>query len=254
MVSLFRGQPAQTGKPIPNINFGQAMTILPISDPAALIVATELIHHGPILVQLPRVFALLAAPTCKGAQQLDATKIRLAGKHYGTAIGSLTKFVAQAQPECLPAEFNRCDQFRRLTGSFIRLQFHPETIQSTTIRNGTHQGLLLDGDLRSLVKGLESCFETEAPERIWNYRNYGAPLCTSCNLSGDAGGSITAFEKAYQFGKARGIQLLITSTAAAGEKGSYPILGFEPHQVRIHREGPGLARITETIPPGLRRW
>ncbi|MBC3787181.1 hypothetical protein [Spirosoma utsteinense] len=230
------------------------MTILPISDPAALAVATQAIHQGPILVQLPRVFALLAAPTRKGAQQLDATKVRLAGKHYGTAIGSLAKFVAQAQPGGLPAEFSRCDQFRVLTGSFVRLQFHPQTFQSITIRNGTHQGLILGGDLRSLFKGLEASFDLNPAEQMWNQRNYNAPLCTSCNLSGDAQGSITEYEKAYRFGKARGIEILITGVGSTGEKGSYPILGIEPHGVRIHRVGPGLARIKERIPIGLQSW
>ncbi|SOD99127.1 hypothetical protein [Spirosoma fluviale] len=236
------------------LNFDRTMTILPFSDPAALALAIQAIYQGPILVQLPRVFALLAAPTCRGARQLDDTKVRLPGKHYGTAIGSLAKFVAQAQAECLPAAFNRCEQFRALTGSFIRLPFHSATVQSTTLLNGTHQGLLLDEEWRALFEGLESCFETNAAEPMWNHRNYCAPLCTSCNLSGHAEGSITEYEKAYQFGKARGLRLFLTAEAAAGEQGSYPVLGIESHQVCIHREGPGLWRLKEAIPMALRSW
>ncbi|GAB3038229.1 hypothetical protein [Spirosoma pulveris] len=230
------------------------MTIIPLSEPAALAVATIAIHQGPILVQLPRVFALLAAPTRKGVQQLDATKVRLSGKHYGTAIGSLAKFVAQAQTDQLPAEFNRFDQFKTLTGSFIRVRFHPETMQSSTLKDGTHQGLLLEEAWRSLFEGLELSFESNAAEPMWNHRNYSAPLCTSCNLSGDVGGSITEFEKAYQFGKARAVGLFITARTADADKGSYPVLGFYPHQVLIHREGPGLAKIKGTIPLELRSW
>lgn len=230
------------------------MIILSISDPAALDVATEAIRQGPILIQFPSVFALLAAPTSKGAQQLDATKVRLASKNYGTAIGSLSRFVAQAQPESLPAEFTHCEQFKALTGSFIRLKFHYETVQSATIRNGTHQSLLLDGIYRSLFKGLEKSFEAYPAELMWNYRNYSAPLCTSCNVSGDPEGSIVTYDKAYQFAKARGVQLFITARQAVREKGSYPILGFEAHKVSIHRQGPGLAMFKEKIPKRLQSW
>lgn len=230
------------------------MTILSINDPAALDLATEAIHQRPILVQFPSVFVLLAAPTSKGAHQLDATKSRLSGKNYGTAIGCLNRFIAQARPDTLPDEFTRCEHFAALTGSFIRLQVDQETFQSKTIRNGTHQGLLLDGIYSSLFRRMEESFDTTSPECMWNHRKYTAPLCTSCNLSGDPEGSITEYDKAFAFAKTRHIQLFLTASQQSGEKGSYPILGFESDRVRIHREGPGLDTFKEKIPTRLRSW
>ncbi|MCX6218441.1 hypothetical protein [Spirosoma sp.] len=230
------------------------MTILPISDPATLDLATDVIHQRPILVQFPSVFVLLAAPTSKGASQLDATKERLSGKNYGTAIGSLEQFITQAQPGTLPHEFTRCEHFTALTGSFIRLQFDQETFQSKTIRNGTHQGLLLDGIYGRMFRRIEESFAASSSEGMWNHRDYCAPLCTSCNLSGDPEGSITDYDKAYCFAKTRGIDLFITATQLTGEKGSYPIFGFESGKVTIHREGPGLDAFKGRIPPRLRSW
>ncbi|ADB39995.1 hypothetical protein [Spirosoma linguale] len=230
------------------------MTILPISDPAALDLATEAIHQRPILVQFPSVFVLMAAPTSKGVSQLDATKKRLSGKNYGTAIGRLEKFITQAQPGSLPHEFTCGEHFTALTGSFIRLQFDQKTFQSKTIRNGTHQGLLLDGIYGSMFRRMEESFASSSSERMWNHRTYSAPLCTSCNLSGDPDGSITDYDKAYCFAKTRGIDLFITATQFADGKGSYPIFGFESDKVTIHREGPGLDAFKERIPPRLRSW
>ncbi|WP_460675036.1 hypothetical protein [Larkinella ripae] len=230
------------------------MNILPINDPAVLELATEEIHQRPILVQLPTVFVLLAAPTAQGAHQLDATKTRLAGKNYGTAIGSLDRFIAQAEPQMLPDEFNCAARFRALTGTFIRLSFHHPTIQSKTLRNGTHQGLLLGGPYAALFSWIEESFESRTPEAMWNYRNYSAPLCTSCNVSGDPEGSIVAYDKALLFAQTRDIRLFITTTEAPPEKGSYPIFGFQKDQVSIHRDGPGLDRFKELIPENLRSW
>jgi hypothetical protein len=79
------------------------MNILGLDDQAAMDLATDEIHQRPILVQFPTIFVLMA--TASDAQQLEATKTRLAGKNYGTAIGSLAKFVAQANAELLPDDF-----------------------------------------------------------------------------------------------------------------------------------------------------
>ncbi len=217
--------------------------------------AVEAIHQRPILVQFPTVFVLLAAPTATGAAQLDALKTRLSGKNYGTAIGSLRKFIAQASRTNLPREFNRAGHYRPLNGSFIRLPFRDRQFQSTTIRNGTHQGLLLPpGPFVQLFKRIESSFESYAPEAIWNGRNYCALLCTSCNVSGDPDGSIVAYDKAVAFAEARNIGLFITTSRPSAERGSYPILGFERDQVNIHREGPGLDNLKTKIPAKLVNW
>lgn len=217
--------------------------------------AVDAIHQRPILVQFPTVFVLLAAPTATGAAQLDQLKTRLDGKNYGTAIGSLRKFIAQADQGNLPRAFNRVGQYRPLTGSFIRLPFRDRAFQSTTIRNGTHQGLLFPpGPFSALFKRIESSFESYAPEAIWHGRNYCAPLCTSCNVSGDPDGSIVEYDKALRFAEARSIDLFITTARPSAEKGSYPILGFEKDKVSVHREGPGLDGLKIRIPASLVSW
>ena len=230
------------------------MKIVSISEKSTIELAIREIHQHPILVQLPTVFVLLAAPTSKGVQQLDNSKTRLPGKNYGTAIGSLNNFLAQARQDYLPNPFTSADQYASLVGTFIRLPFRDDAFQSKTIKNGTHQGLLLTGIYLSLFKQIEASFASYSPDEIWNYSNYCAPLCTSCNVSGDPDGSIVQYDKALSFAKARGISLFITADKPSSEKGSYPILGFEKDKVRIHREGPGLDSFKAKIPVHLRSW
>lgn len=230
------------------------MKIIDIHHPDTFELALEAIQQRPIIVQLPTVFVLMAAPTTKGAAQLNQTKHRLPGKNYGTAIGSLPKFIAQALPESLPEAFTQPEDFVKMTGTFIRVQFRNHRFQSTTVLNGTHQGLLLDGIYAALFKAMERSFATAAPDALWDYHNYNAPLCTSCNISGDPAGSITDLPRAMHFAKEQGIPLFIQGEPAPQELGSYPIFGYEKHRVTIHREGPNLAYFKEKIPLHLRSW
>lgn len=232
----------------------KTMTILPINDKAATALAISEIHQSPILVQLPTVFALLAAPTSKGVAQLDSLKSRLGGKNYGTVIGSLDNFIAQAQKDYLPDAFTSAKHYARLNGAFIRLPFRDKAFQSETIKNGTHQGLLLAGAYSDLLIKIEESFAGYPPDKIWGDRNYNAPLGTSCNVSGDPDGSIVSFDKALSFAKSRGVKLFLTTTKQAAQKGSYPILGFEKHKVTIHRQGPSLEAFKARIPAYLRSW
>lgn len=230
-----------------------AVRLIGISQPGAIALAAAAIHHHPILVQLPTVFALLAAPTARGAQQLDDCKTRLEGKNYGTAIGSLHKFLAQAQQGSLPAAFNTAAHFHCMEGAFIRLQFRDKDFSSAAIRNGTHQGLLLSGPSRKLFMEIERSFGHYPPDDTWNGHNYCAPLCTSCNISGHPEGSIISLDKALIFARQKHIPFIITQTASE-EKGSYPVFGFSREGVSIHRQGPGTDRFMERIPGELRRW
>ena len=230
------------------------MKIIDIHHPDTFDVAIEAIHQHPIIVQLPTVFVLLAAPTSKGAAQLNEAKKRLPGKNYGTAIGSLSEFIAQAMPASLPEEFRSADDFVKMSGTFIRVQFREKSFQSATLLNGTHQGLLLDGVYAELFKAIEHSFVSAAPDKIWDYNNYSAPLCTSCNVSGDPQGSITELDKALHFAREKRIPFFIKGYPSSHELGSYPIFGYERHQVAIHREGPHLNKFKEKIPPYLRAW
>ncbi|HEX6704544.1 MAG TPA: hypothetical protein VF169_07260 [Albitalea sp.] len=148
----------------------------------------------------------------------------------------------------------RREHFEPMTGSFIRVRFRSADFQSPTIRDGTHQGVLLDGPHRQLFKRIEAAFQAHPPEPIWGGVNYAAPLCTSCNMSGDPEGSIVRTEKALAFARLRGLRLVLTCPPAAGELGSYPVLGYEPAGVRVHRPGPCLERFKEKVPPALRTW
>jgi len=231
------------------------MKVLDIRDRGAIDLAVQAVHTAPIVVQLPTVFVLLAAPTSEGAVQLDRTKARLAGKNYGTAIGSLERFLAQARPDELPQEF-RGDSgpFEAMTGTFIRLRFRAPDFSSSVMRAGTHQGVLLDGPHRELFRRIEASFLDRPADPLWGGENYAAPLCTSANESGHPDGSIVAEAKALAFARERGLGLVLTGPAAEGELGSYPIFGFERNAVRVHREGPGLARFKARIPERLRSW
>lgn len=230
------------------------MKVLDIREPGAIEVAAAAVQAGPIVVQLPTVFVLLAAPTSEGARQLDRTKSRLPGKNYGTAIGSLERFLAQARRDALPSEYATAAPFDALTGTFVRLRFRAETFDSAAIRAGTHQGVLLDGLHRALFRRIEDAFDGAPPDALWDNKNLGAPLCTSCNESGDPDGSIVGIDKAVAFARSRRLALLLTGPSAVGELGSYPILGFERDRVRVHRAGPGLAECQARIPPRLRSW
>ncbi len=230
------------------------MKIISINEKAAIVLAIQEIHHQPILVQLPTVFALVAAPTSQGAAQLDQLKSRVMNKNYGTGIGSLTTFLSQAKRDQLPDAFSTPAHYATLAGSFIRLPFRDERFQSKAIKDGTHQGLLLDGLYADLFARIEVSFAGYQPDQLWNYTNYSAPLITSCNVSGDPNGSIVEFDKAVDFAKQRGIGLFIKAAQPTTQTGSYPILGFEKNRVTIHRNGPSLDAFKTKIPAHLRSW
>ena len=230
------------------------MKIVDIRDSDAMDLAVDAVHDDAIVVQLPTVFVLLARPTREGAAQLDRSKTRLPGKNYGTAIGSLDLFLAQAHPGHLPQEFSTTQDFERMTGSFIRLRFRAADFDSPVMRRGTHQGVLLDGPHRELFRRLEASCVGLPPDEIWGGGNVAAPLCTSCNVSGDPNGSIVKLERAIDFCRDRGVHLLVTCEDRVAELGSYPILGYERDAVRVHRDGPGLDEFKRRIPARLRTW
>jgi hypothetical protein len=230
------------------------MRLIDIRHRDAMALAVAEVHEQPIVVQLPTVFVLLAAPTTRGARQLDISKTRLPDKHYGTAIGSLDRFLAQSDPAHLPPGFSLAEDFMRMTGTFIRLRFRGPDFHSPALRAGTHQGVLLNGLHRSLFERIEASFLAGPPDPMWGGDNYCAPLCTSCNVSGDPDGSIVDLEKALAFARERGVRLVITGPQRSSELGSYPIFGYERDRVRVHRVGPGLEGYKQKVPPSLRAW
>ena len=141
-----------------------------------------------------------------------------------------------------------------MTGAFLRVRFREPSFDSSTVRAGTHQGVLLGGIHRALFRHMEEAFLDLPADPIWAGRNYCAPLCTSANESGHADGSIVDLDKALAFAEANGIGLVLTTRQAAAERGSYPIFGFTRDRVSVHREGPALARFKARVPARRRAW
>src|SRR5215211_7264055 len=175
------------------------MRVMHMSEPGVAESAVEAIRRDAILVQLPTVFVLLAPATREGVSWLDRTKLRLPNKTYGTAIGDLERFAAMVMPGSRPPELESVGGLRTLTGAFIRCRVAPDDYNSALVRHGTHQGVLLDGPHRDLSTAIEAGLADMSDPDIMAGHAYTAPLCTSCNISGDALGSITEWTRAIGF-------------------------------------------------------
>ena len=119
------------------------------------------------------------------------------------------------------------------------------------VRDGTHQGVLLDGPHRALFAAIEEGLADTPDPDLFAGHAYTAPLCTSCNMSGDPLGSITDWERARRFAMERDVPLVIRGETAAGAAGSYPIFAIERTRVTIQREGPRMTEIMAALPPRL---
>jgi len=167
-----------------------------ISDPDTVNAVIDTLRHDVVMLQMPTVFVLLAPPNSEGVERLDRTKIRLANKNYGTALGSLESFYAMASPSTLPPELDGVERLKVLSGAFIRITVAPSNYNSAMVRNGTAQGLLLEGPHRELFKAVEASFEDLVEPSLVGGHTFAAPLCTSANISGHPDGSIVAWEQA----------------------------------------------------------
>ena len=226
-----------------------------ISDSTAAAAAIEvLMSSNPrVMLQMPAVHTLIAPPTQAGIQALNSTKNRLPAKNYGSAIGSLARFHALGDREHLPSEFKTAACLTLLEGAFIRLKVTSPEFNSTAIRGGTHQGLLLpQGPHRLLLDEVEEALRPLAEPELFAGKIYSAPLCTSANLSGDPLGSITDERRAEEFFNSQEIPLWIRCNSATGEAGSYPIFAFDGNQCSIERDGPGRREIQARLPASIR--
>jgi tRNA A37 threonylcarbamoyladenosine synthetase subunit TsaC/SUA5/YrdC len=227
------------------------MRVMHITDPGATEAAAEAIRRDAILVQLPTVYVLLAPATRDGVRWLDRSKRRLPNKNYGTAIGSLERFAAMVSPGTRPPELESISGLTVLTGAFIRCRVAPAAYNSALVRHGTHQGVLLDGPCRELFRAIEDGLADMSDPELLAGHTYTAPLCTSCNLSGDPLGSITEWERARQFAVDREVPLVIRGEAVTGQAGSYPIFELERDRLTIQREGPRMDEIKAALPARL---
>jgi hypothetical protein len=119
------------------------------------------------------------------------------------------------------------------------------------VRNGTAQGLLLEGPHRELFKAVEASFTDLVEPSLVGGHTFAAPLCTSANMSGHPDGSIVSWEKAYAFGVERNIPLVVRCESEEGLVGSYPIFWLQRDRVRIERDGPRMEELKAALPARL---
>jgi tRNA A37 threonylcarbamoyladenosine synthetase subunit TsaC/SUA5/YrdC len=229
------------------------MMTLTLDDPRALTAALEVFDSSdPVfMLQLPAVYALVAPPLARGVEALHRAKDRLPGKHYGSAIGRSEAFWSMALPGSYPEAFAAPSSLDLLTGAFVRVTVCATSVDTSAVRQGTHQGLLLDGPVRELFVALEAASLPKAEPALMGGHRYGAPLCTSANVSGDPLGSITDWDRARAFAADRGIALVIRAPAEQGPAGSYPIFALERERISIARHGPGEEAIRSRLPTHL---
>lgn len=208
--------------------------------------------HPIVLLQMPAVQALIAPATRAGVQALSDTKVRLPGKNYGSAIGSLESFSRLARGTSRPSFLESPEAWEALHGAFFRICIAEPDFASPAVRAGTHQGLLLaNGPHRALFEAIEQSFAQEVDQTLFDGHGYSAPLCTSANLSGDPLGSIVDDERALEFARSRGVRLWVHAESPVVNGGSYPILSFSRDGARVERTGPELDRILGNLPPSL---
>ena len=227
------------------------MREIDVTDAGAAGAVLDVLRHDVVMVQMPTVFVLLAPPTIEGAARLDRTKTRLPHKNYGTALGDLERFYALAAPGTLPPELDSAAGLTLLTGAFIRIAVAPETFNSAMVRNGTHQGLLLEGPHRELFRAVEAGLEDVAEPAMLGGHRFTAPLCTSANVSGHPDGSITTWDRAAAFGRERGVPLVVRCEPTPELVGSYPIFWLQRDRVRLERNGPRMEELRAALPARL---
>jgi tRNA A37 threonylcarbamoyladenosine synthetase subunit TsaC/SUA5/YrdC len=222
-----------------------------ISDPDTVNAVIDTLRHDVVMLQMPTVFVLLAPPNSDGVERLDRTKIRLPNKNYGTALGDLESFYAMALPGTLPPELDSVERMKVLSGAFIRITVVPSNFNSAMVRNGTVQGLLLEGPHRELFKAVEASFKDMVEPSLVGGHRFAAPLCTSANISGHPDGSIVSWNQAYAFGVERNIPLVVRCESEEGLVGSYPIFWLQRDRVRIERDGPRMEELKAALPARL---
>ena len=196
------------------------------------------LSDNAVLIEFPYVYGLIAKPNHEGIHLLNKIKNRKPNKFYSSAIGDLEHFCNLISKDL---KLIRSKNFiKGLNDIILRVRITKTPFNSSVVCNGTHQGLISDSEHRSLFKFIENYFKNSFSEDLFNGKKYTAPFCTSANLSGDPNGSITSLKNAREFGKQRGINIMIRmreSKKSILNKGSYPILQIENNKIQIVRDG-----------------
>ncbi len=214
-----------------------AARCLDIASPGTAGAVIDHLRFAPVLLALPPVYALIAAPTAHGVAGLDRMKRRLPGKNYGTAAGELAHFWNLVDTSSIPCGFHGPTELENTRDVFFRCSVSQPKTQTPVIRDGTHQTLILGGLYRRLVSEIEAAFARDAEPGLFAGHRFSAPLITSCNISGDPLGSISEESRGLEFIQQRGVGLWVRGSQTTDEAGSYPILELEPEGLSIRREG-----------------
>ena len=214
-----------------------AARCLDIASPGTAGAVIDQLRFAPVLLVLPPVYALIAAPTARGVAGLDRMKMRLPGKNYGTAVGDLAHFWNLVDPSSIPTDFHGPTELENTHDVFFRCSVSQPKTQTSVIRDGTHQTLILGGAYRRLISEIEAAFARDAEPGLFAGHRFSAPLITSCNISGDPLGSITDESRGREFIRDRGVGLWVRGSDPSSETGSYPIIELENKGLSIRREG-----------------
>lgn len=219
------------------------------TDPAALSAACEVLR-GPLpvfMLELPAVFALVTSPTRRGAAALDAVKRRLPGKTYGSLIGDLAAFRGLVRDAELPPALRAPGALKAFDGAFMRIQVGPPEARTPAVVAGTHQGLLVSGAHRAFFTALEAALRPLVEPDLFCGKVYSAALATSANWSGDPQGSITTWERAEPFARARDLPLILRCAPEESAPGSFPIFQLRSSGISQERSGPREAEVRARV-------
>jgi len=187
-----------------------------------------------IILEFTGTYGLVAPNTLKGANCLDKTKKRLNGKYYGSILGNCEAF-----RKILPShiESRKEDIISIFQGAFIRFDVDAKNPNSKVLKDGRHQVLIENPAFRKQIEQVELKMMEGHPTSDFFNVNYQGLLCSSANISGDQNGAITDLDKVIEFGKNKGIELLVHSGLMKQKIGSYPSFYIGKEDISIERKG-----------------
>ena len=187
-----------------------------------------------IILEFSGNYGLVSPNSLLGTSTLDNSKTRLDGKYYGSILGNF-----DAIRKILPShiESNLKDFISIFERAFIRFDVDAKNTNSKVVKDGRHQVLIENPAFRKRIELVELKMMEGHPTSDFFNVNYQGLLCTSANISGDPNGAITDLDKVIEFGKNKGIELLVHSGLMKQKIGSYPSFYIGKEDISIERKG-----------------
>ena len=129
----------------------------------------------------------------------------------------------------------------------MRIQVGSPEARTPAVVAGTHQGLLVSGAHRAFFTALEAALRPLVEPDLFCGKVYSAALATSANWSGDPQGSITTWERAEPFARARDLPLILRCAPEESAPGSFPIFQLRPSGISQERSGPREAEVRARV-------